>query len=454
MQKKIQIKNNISFRSYNFEEKNSRSYIIDEKLRYYYLLEGSPSDIWNIIVQSQDYDTVYEYAKRQKVENEINEFLKELKDLNLITIQNSEALNITRNETKKDIISADFDRMKQTEFEDEMSNWLFKNNFLQGLVLQLGYNCNLKCNHCFNDKKHNNYELNFELAKKAIDQAYEIGIIKVGLTGGECTINKDFLKIIRYIREKHLSFGINTNGVRLYEDENLFEEFISLNPYELKISLYSMNPDIHDSMTGIKGSHEKTIGAIKKLRENNITATINTLLVKQNWQGYKDIIQFSKEMGCRINMSAHFISNPENKNAILRLSPKELESLYSNKDFPRSVYTQEEEGTKKEEDNRAVCLASQVVLSVSPMYNVTPCNDFDYVLGNLHKDNLTYIWNNVVPEFRKKFLNKNLECRNNNYCKYCTYCPGSVMRENGFLKKSKIACENAQAYYNCFQCKV
>jgi MoaA/NifB/PqqE/SkfB family radical SAM enzyme len=47
-------------------------------------------------------------------------------------------------------------------------------------------------------------DITFEKVKGVIDQAADAGVFLVGLTGGECTLHPDFLKIATYVRQKKL----------------------------------------------------------------------------------------------------------------------------------------------------------------------------------------------------------------------------------------------------------
>ena len=95
------------------------------------------------------------------------------------------------------------------------------------------------------------------------------------MSGGECTLNKDFLKIAKYIKSKFIGVEILSNLQLLYDDNGLFNEIVNLYPQTIYTSLYSMNPNIHDNITGIKGSQFKTISVLKRLREKNINVWIN-----------------------------------------------------------------------------------------------------------------------------------------------------------------------------------
>lgn len=455
----VLIKPNVSTRVYNFEQETSTSYIIDEEFQYHLKLEGLSSDIWNVLLTTNSYSALIEYAKKNELSDEIDDFLFELEQANLVEIKQSrnseKRLKSNNISLKNDVNSYESftkaDCKHQSIFEEKRNCWLYQNGFLQSLVLQTGYKCNLVCCHCFNDKHQNNFELTFEQAKNAIDQAYQLGILTVGITGGECTFHKDFLKIAKYIRAKHLSLSINTNGVLLYDNSDLLNELADIYPHEILISLYSMEPDIHDEITGVKGSHFKTINTIKKLRERNIPVSINCLIIKKNLKGYQKLMKFGKEIGCRVNMSSYFIDNPKNNNSDVRLSVEQLEQLYSDKDYPGSVYNTDI--TFKDRDpNQTACRAGEMALSVSPAFKVTPCNDFGYILGDLNSNTLQDIWKYEVPKFSAKFFNKYLQdCGDKEYCKYCSYCPMQAFYERGFMQKSYVSCENATAYYNVLQ---
>lgn len=436
----IKTKYGISSRTYNFACPESRSYVIDEVNHYEYMFEGYASDIWNIILTTKDYEKVYQYALQKQLTNELSEFLSELKTADLITFEGEE-LSTDLNKQLSTSFSDNWE--DEDKFEEEQYKWLIKNNFLQNFSLQLSYKCNLSCRHCFNDKTQNDKELTLEQAKNIIDEAYNLGIAAIGVTGGECTYHKNFLEIARYIRDKHISLRFLTNGQLLYDD-NFFDEVVSLYPNIIKISLYSMNPEIHDNLTQCKGSHKKTIHVIKKLREKNIPVNISFLAMTENAQEYKKIIQFGDLIGVGVSVSSHFINNPQNNNSSLELKTQDLLKLYRNKDFPHSPINS---GYSDIERKQEICHAGYRTLAVAPNLDITPCNDFHYVLGNLNKTSLSYIWTKIIPEFREKFIWKNIEeCLNYDYCKYCHYCPTPGFLEKGKLTKSRTCCNNAIAY--------
>ena len=90
-----------------------------------------------------------------------------------------------------------------------------------------------------------------------------MGGIHVTLSGGEAFMHKDLIEIARYCREKDLKISILSNLIALKDEQvaTLKELNISL----IQVSLYSMNPEIHDFITTVKGSFEKTKASVEKL---------------------------------------------------------------------------------------------------------------------------------------------------------------------------------------------
>ncbi len=66
---------------------------------------------------------------------------------------------------------------------------------------------------------------------------------------------------------------------------------------EVGISLYSTRPDVHEAITSSQ-SYSSTHYAIKMLREHNFEVKLKCILMKRNIEYYRELIDFSREMGC------------------------------------------------------------------------------------------------------------------------------------------------------------
>jgi uncharacterized radical SAM superfamily Fe-S cluster-containing enzyme len=87
------------------------------------------------------------------------------------------------------------------------------------LVIEPTNNCNLQCKHCYRlSGQYEKQELSFDEIKDVIDQMYKLGAHVIEITGGECTLHKNFTDIIEYAYPKNNIIGILSNGMNISED--------------------------------------------------------------------------------------------------------------------------------------------------------------------------------------------------------------------------------------------
>lgn len=424
-------------KEYCTAKESSVTFIRNIKERVHYVISGNVSMLWNYIINSQNYDEIKTFSIKNNFENILDGFLGELKAKNLIQLEciapnfDDKYLRCAINEK-----SANFDA-----FVDKKDMFVRSLGLLNILRLCLNFTCNLNCKHCCNPK--NIYdEIAFFQAKSIIDEAITLGVSHINLTGGECTINKDFLKIAKYIRSKFLSFSVFTNGQKLFDDEAFFYDVISTYPSSVQISLYSMNSEIHDNLTSVKGSHYKTLNIIKKLRKYDINVAVTCTQTSYNCNSYKDVKQFAESIGCTFMTDCKFINNPNNNNLCAKLSIEDVEKFYMERIDINNL-----------RKNSLNCLAGYDRIEILPNLDINPCTYFNYFLGNYKNISLTEVRKTTVLELHKLLRKENLkDCFKHEYCDYCFYCPiYTCYEEDGFLKKSEILCEDARAYYSALK---
>ena len=442
---KIKILPSIATKTYYLNKKiSSISYITNIKNQNHYIIKGKLSDLWDKIVLTHDYNSIFNFAAKMNFEYELNNFLLELEQRELIKT------NIPKIYNKKKYINFEINEnhLIFPDYKKEKSKFILFNNFLDFIYLEMNYKCNLNCKHCCNPKNMDEYFITFEKAKEIIDEAYKLGVGEIVLTGGECTINKDFLKIAEYIRKKHIGLYILTNGQKLYDDNILFDKIVSLYPSCIKISIYSMNPEIHDYITGVKGSLNKSISVIKKLKEKNVNVMISSFQMSYNIDSFEDIEKFAMDIDVSISPpDCKFNYNKQNNNIDAKLKEADIINLY--KKHINDNYIKARQNTKKQND--LICTAGTDRFSITPQLDITPCVYFNYALGNYNSTTLEYVIKRVIPDFQKKLVYSNLlNCNNEEYCKFCRYCPIFAIFDSTFLNKSKILCEDAKAFLKAY----
>ncbi len=428
----------VSTRTYPLKNISSISYIFDEKNHICFVLKGKISDLWGKIVDVRNYDILCNFAAGINMKAELQELLYELQQKELILCDSKfiyESNKYLTNRIKKDDKNYPY-------FKRIKKNLCIENDYLPDLYLLLNYNCNLKCRHCFIDPDDKIQQIKFEVAKQIIDEAYNLGVLSIYLTGGECTLNKDFLKISRYIRTKHLKLHILTNAQKFYDDKELLDSIISIFPNSIQISLYSMDANVHDEITGEKGSYHKTVEVINYLRKKNIYVEVACFQMKYNVEHYKKVREYALSVGAEFNTGVHFLCNDDNSNSDAQISLEDMEKYFL--ENYKSIF----ENDKFKKEKGRICSAGIKKLCITPGLDILPCVYFNYVLGNYNNISITDVRRNIIPEFSKIFLTQNLkDCFKYDYCQSCIYCSRHC---KDFMSKSQILCDVAKARHKAY----
>ncbi len=147
-------------------------------------------------------------------------------------------------------------------------------------VLELTSYCNFNCVHCFVDKKHNINNLNISRIYEIIDELESMGCLFLQLTGGECTLHPDFVKIYEYIVKKGILVTVSTNGCCI--NDEIICSFSKYPPYKLVISLYGANEGSYRKVVGKRNKFGKVLSNLNNLKACGIIFKLNIILLKGN----------------------------------------------------------------------------------------------------------------------------------------------------------------------------
>ena len=101
---------------------------------------------------------------------------------------------------------------------------------------------------------------------------------------------------------------LETNGLAL-ADENLVQKLVDNGVTEVRLPIYGVSEQVHDSITGIEGSLKKLKQAMENLEKTNITVRLKTVLLRQNMHEMEELLSLDRRMGCGLVMPSS--QNPE-----------------------------------------------------------------------------------------------------------------------------------------------
>jgi cyclic pyranopterin phosphate synthase len=168
------------------------------------------------------------------------------------------------------------------------------------LRLSLTSNCNLGCVYCVNSTDKENTLVNKNIAMSyqeivyAVKKIHELtGLETVRLTGGEPTLYKDLIPIIKEIRSIGIeNIKMTSNGYLLKE---MIPSLVEAGLNKINISLDAISRDGFNKISGRKNL-EKILEAIDKGLEYGIEIKINAVILKNvNDDQIVPLFDFSKE---------------------------------------------------------------------------------------------------------------------------------------------------------------
>ena len=177
---------------------------------------------------------------------------------------------------------------------------IFKINHLQ---FEPTNQCNLKCSICLHslDTSGNEFgEISFDDFKKTVDQFS--GIEEITLQGvGEPFLAKDIFLMVKYARQKNITAGSITNATLLSEEycRGIIESGLSL----LRASVDSCNPDTYSKIkvgsdiNQVMGNLKRLNRIKKELKSETPRLSINTVLLRENINELKPLIELAVEVG-------------------------------------------------------------------------------------------------------------------------------------------------------------
>ncbi len=172
---------------------------------------------------------------------------------------------------------------------------------LNSIYLYLTDRCNLRCRHCwieplyYEGRKDNSAEFDLKFLKKAIEDAKEIGLNRVKLTGGEPFLRRDILDIVAYLRAQNITVDIETNGT-LIDKETV--EVLKVNCVnQVSVSLDSMTEEQHEIFRGVKGCYHDAVNGLSLLADSGINTQLIMTLYKENVSEIERLVKLSSRMG-------------------------------------------------------------------------------------------------------------------------------------------------------------
>jgi len=315
--------------------------------------------------------------------------------------------------------------------------------------VDLTMRCNERCIHCYRVVEERP-ELTTEELKALLNDLARAGTLYLTLSGGEVFLRKDLFELLEHARRLHFDVRVKSNALLITPEKAA--RLRELGVRQVDISIYSADAAIHDWVTKIPGSLERTVQGVVALRDAGVTVKLNCPLMKQNVGQYKDIRALAERLGvlCGFDPMITAKNDGDASPLALRISPSELRTVLQDPALNPSCGTPPSpavpaDGVRADLDE-VPCGASHNACYVSAYGDVMPCVAMPIACGNVRDEPFAEIWHRSPEMTRVRAIRiRDLHtCASCAASPFCSRCPGQALIETGDLYgPSPANCEHA-----------
>jgi radical SAM protein with 4Fe4S-binding SPASM domain len=325
--------------------------------------------------------------------------------------------------------------------------------------VDLTYRCNERCIHCYLDHEDHG-EMKTAEIKNVFEQLAESGALFLTLSGGEIFLRADLFELLEFARSLHFDISLKTNALLI--DAERARKLRELSVRKIQISIYSADAEVHDAITKVRGSLERTLAAIRFLQAEGLKVKIACPLMKQNLMAYRNVQALAAELGVPYVLDMTITPKMDGDMGLLQLrsSTKELLPILQDASLnPRACSTDSSDavsfptgsatssGIESQAYDDIPCSAGHNSCYISPYGDVFPCVQMPVATGNLRKQSFEDIWFRSAEMNRVRAVRESQlpVCSQCSIRKYCERCPGLAQMEGGdLLSAYERACEMAE----------
>ncbi len=380
---------------------------------------------------------VYEITPKE-IAPDFNEFIQLLIAEDFIKFEAEQSCDFFENNSEAAVFNGE---EKDDDFTP-LGSFFEKNHIPCEFHIDLTCACTERCVHCYIPEYKNRF-LDFELLKKALIEYKSMGGLTVHLSGGECMMHPDFDKILRFCKAENINIIILSN-LTLCDDKRI-ELLKEIDPQFINVSLYSMEPEIHDAITQLPGSWKRTMDAILKCKENGVHIRIAAPALKENKASFPALAEFTRTHNMHLVPDTDIFPQCDHDDSNMEhaLSPTELEELLTKN--PGIFYKQY--SSENPAADAKVCDIGIARICLDSQGNYYPCDGtHGLILGNVRKNSIAEVWYgekmNILRNLKNKDFSDCVSCNNRRFCKVC---PAHNFNATGdILKHAPVKCSWAK----------
>ena len=336
----------------------------------------------------------------------------------------------------------------------EVRERLYQKPDLRHLFFELTLSCNERCFHCGSRCEPGEGEgLSFDKIKEVLNEVsenFDKSRMMICITGGEPMIRKDFFDIVSYIHKSGFVWGMTSNAT-LITKENA-RRLRECGMATISVSIDGLE-ETHDSQRGLKGGYRLAMRGIQNLIDEDFfkAIQITTVINHKNIKELDPLFEIVNGMDVDswrvigIEPIGRALDHPD-----MLLTPEDQRRLFSfiidkrKQGYPVEYGCSHFLGKDLEgnvRDRLFLCNAGTFTASIRADGGITGCLDImprkETIFGNVYTDSFTDVWNNRFEIFRRHLSERNKECSE---CQYEKWCAGGAHHSWDYDNDKPLIC--------------
>jgi radical SAM protein with 4Fe4S-binding SPASM domain len=304
----------------------------------------------------------------------------------------------------------------------------------------LTWRCNIKCRFCYasctciseTDDGPHQEELTTDEFKHVLNVIrHDAEVPSVSFTGGEPVLRDDLSELVAYA-SGFLKMRVNliTNGTLI--SKRIAEDLKAAGLASAQVSIESPEPDVHDSIVGVKDAFKASLDGLQALKGAGISVHPHATLCRLNIHTLPEMAHFAKSLGIdrfSLNMIIPAGRGVEQDLAVRYTEIKEIVLDIKSKAEAEGIRFMWYSPTpmclfnpvSNQLGNKG-CSACEGLLSVDPYGRILPCSSWKEPLGNLLQQGFKSVWFGDRGEFLRRKGSAHPECMD---CEHFAVCHGA-----------------------------
>ncbi len=321
-------------------------------------------------------------------------------------------------------------------------------------TLELTRRCPLSCRHCYlpetRGRARAGRELNAAQWKKVLKQLASAGSLYLTFTGGEPLLRPDLEELCSFAKGLSFDVRVFSTGLGLTPRRASALKKAGVSAFEM--SFYG-RPEVHDVVTGLKGSFGRSLAAARLLKKAGIKVRVKVPLMRGNLAQAGFLKGLARREGFGIAFDPVITAANDGDRAPLSLRLRGADMAKAVKLLGQPPEAQPrleaQPPTEAEPPLDFLCGAGRNVAAVGPDGTLYPCLQLPVPLGNLARSGFQKLWNNSgwLKKWRSAGEKDLKACARCPDAPYCSRCPGvSLVEEGDIFAPNAPACALAATY--------